>query len=125
MSLCLTAGSVSAWLGVQVFTLAWVHSVEKIRWEEDWQIDGEKLRVVAARVRGSGAGMEPPPDAQFRGGVWHYRPAIEAQARVSLAHSPYVSGYEICYFGVCRPLVDLLPGLPEITSVELEVCASK
>lgn len=125
MPLCLSAGSVSAWLGIQAFTLAWMHSVEKIRWEEDWQVDGEKLRVVAARVRGSGAGMEPPLDAQFSDGVWHYRPAIEAQARVLLTHSPYVPGYEICYLGACRPLVDLLPGLPETTSIELDVCSPK
>ena len=123
MPLCLTAGSVSAWLGVQIFTLAWVHSVEKIRWEEDWQIAGEKLQVIEARVRGSGAGMEPPLDAQFRGGVWHYRPAIGALAQVELAHSPYVPGYEICFSGGCRPLANLLPGIPETTSIVLEVCA--
>ena len=46
MPLCLTAGTITAWVGVQAFTLAWMHSIEKIRWEEDWRVDNGSLRVV-------------------------------------------------------------------------------
>jgi hypothetical protein len=78
MPLCLTAGTVSVVLVANAFTLAWTHSIEKIRWEEDWQVVGERLQVVAARIRGSGAGMEPPAGAVLQEGVWHYRPAMPA-----------------------------------------------
>lgn len=122
MPLCLTAGAITAWVGVQAFTLAWVHSIEKIRWEEDWRVDNGTLRVVSARVRGTGAGMEPPPDARFRDGVWHYQPAVAALKEVQLAHSPYVAGYELCLPEGCRPLAEWLPGLPESTTIVLSAC---
>jgi hypothetical protein len=72
MPLCLTAGTVSVVLVANAFTLAWTHSIEKIRWEEDWQVVGERLQVVAARIRGSGAGhsgaRDPAADPlAFRG----------------------------------------------------------
>ena len=38
MSLCLVSGSLLAALPLTAFTLAWTHSIEKTRWEEDWQI---------------------------------------------------------------------------------------
>lgn len=122
MPLCLTAGAITAWVGVQAFTLAWVHSIEKIRWEEDWRVDNGTLQIVAARVRGAGAGMEPPPDARFSHGAWHYRPALGPQAQVLLAHSPYVAGYELCSPMGCRLLADWLPGLPESATIELSAC---
>jgi hypothetical protein len=61
MSLCLAAGALSAVLAVNAFTLSWIHSIEKIRWEEDWRIEAGALVIDEARIRGSGAGMEPPP----------------------------------------------------------------
>jgi hypothetical protein len=59
--LCLAAGAVAASLAIDSFTLSWIHSIEKIRWEEDWRIEAGALVVTEARIRGSGAGMEPPP----------------------------------------------------------------
>lgn len=109
MPLCLAAGTVSAMLALQSFTLAWTHSIEKVRWEEDWRIEGRKLEIVEARIRGTGAGMEPPADAVLRNGVWHYRPAVAPMDRLMLANSPYAAGYELCSEGVCRLLVDYLP----------------
>ena len=70
MSLCLTAGAVVTRLAVASFTLAWTHSVEKTRWEEDWRVGARGLEIVEARVKGSGAGMEPGPDARFDGTWW-------------------------------------------------------
>ena len=124
MPLCLSVGAIVAWVGVQSFTLAWTHSIEKIRWEEDWQVEKAGLRVVSARVRGAGAGMEPPPDARFSDGAWHYRPSIPALARVLLAHSPYVAGYELCLPNECRPLANWLPGIPETATIELSPCGA-
>lgn len=124
MPLCLSAGAISAWVGVQTFTLAWMHSIEKVRWEEDWQVDRAGLRVVAARIKGTGAGMEPPPDARFADGAWHYTPTVEPQAHVLLAHSPYVAGYELCLSGRCRPLADWLPGIPDTATIVLRACAA-
>ena len=63
MSLCLAAGAASAVLALNGFTLAWTHSIEKIHWEEDWRVEGRALVITEARIRGFGAGMEPPAGA--------------------------------------------------------------
>ena len=65
------------------FTLAWEHSVEKTRWEESYRVDGDRLRLTAARIQGLGAGMEPPPDAVLRGGWWTWKPPPHAIAVVA------------------------------------------
>jgi hypothetical protein len=39
LMLCLAAGAVTAVLAIESFTLSWIHSIEKIRWEEDWRIE--------------------------------------------------------------------------------------
>lgn len=122
MPLCLAAGAITATLAVQGFTLAWMHSIEKIRWEEDWRIEGARLQIVAARIRGTGAGMEPPPGAVLRDGAWHYVPAVPALERVTLAHSPYTRGYELCLDGACRPLADYLPGIAGTATIDLFSC---
>jgi hypothetical protein len=122
MPLCLTAGTVSVVLVANAFTLAWTHSIEKIRWEEDWQVVGERLQVVAARIRGSGAGMEPPAGAVLQEGVWHYRPAMPAQETLLLTRSPFAADHELCDGAHCRPLGDLLPGLDEFAVVKIAPC---
>lgn len=94
----------SAVIVAQMFTLAWTHSVEKVRWEEDWQIVDRHLHLAAARIRGTGAGMEPPPDAVLRDGIWHYRPAVAPLGRLTLADSSYSAAYELCLGATCRPL---------------------
>jgi hypothetical protein len=126
MPLCLAAGAVSATLAIQAFTLAWTHSIEKVRWEEDWQIEGRQLKIVAARIKGSGAGMEPPPEAQLREGVWHYQPAVAPMDRLTLANSRYTAGYELCVEGSCRMLNDYLPATDANStppaSIDLSAC---
>ena len=122
MALCLTAGVVSAVLAINSFTLAWMHSIERVRWEEDWRVDAGQLQIVAARIKGSGAGMEPPDDAVLQGGAWHYRPRVAAMDRLTLAHSPYTAGYELCTGGSCRLLADYLPGIGESATIVLAAC---
>lgn len=124
MSLCLAAGTITASLAIQAFTLAWAHSIEKIRWEEDWRVEENQLHLVEARIKGTGAGMEPPPDAVLRDGAWHYRPEVAALPVLTLAHSPYTAGYEFCTNGACIPLVDFLPGIAETATIMITGCRS-
>jgi len=66
IGLCLgLAGVVWAQLPVSSFTLAWDHTIEKIRWEEDYRVTEQGLVLEEARVRGNGAGMEIPEDARL------------------------------------------------------------
>jgi len=122
MSVCLAAGVLAATLPVSAFTLAWTHSIEKIRWEEDYRVVAGRLVLDEARIRGSGAGMEPPPDARLEHGVWHYRPQLPPLARLRLTHSRYTAGYELCTDGRCRPLASVLPHLPDYAVVEVSAC---
>ena len=55
-------GHAPAFVATDHFTLAWTHSIEKVRWEEDYAVRFDAvlgqpvLHAVQARVRGSGAG---------------------------------------------------------------------
>jgi hypothetical protein len=122
MPLCLAAGAISAALAIDSFTLAWTHSIEKVRWEEDWRIEGKTLVIVEARVRGTGAGMEPPENAVLRNGAWHYKPAVKPLTQLRLAHSPYTAGYELCVAAGCRLLAEHLPGAANPGTVVLTAC---
>ena len=62
-ALCLVAGSLQVSLPVTQFGLRWQHSIEKIEWAEDYEVAGPWLHLSQARIRGSGAGMEPPEGA--------------------------------------------------------------
>lgn len=122
MPVCLSAGTAAAVVAVNAFTLGWTHSIEKTRWEEDWRLEGRQLRVVAARIVASGAGMEPPPDAVLRNGVWHYQPTLPAQAELLLAHSPYAGTYVLCADDDCQPIANLLSGLARQATLRIAAC---
>lgn len=92
-----------------VFTLIWTHSVEHVRWAEDWRVENDRLRLVAARITGSAAGMEPPPDARLIDGVWHYRPDLPPLPELLLTRSPFVPDYTLCDATGCTPLGARLP----------------
>ncbi len=104
MSLCI-AGGETLRLAVAAFTLAWTHSVEHVRWEEDWRVGPAGLQLVAARIRGSGAGMEPADDARLVDGWWTWRPDRPPQAELVLAASgATVGGWTLCGGGTCHEL---------------------
>jgi hypothetical protein len=103
-ALCIVVGSALHVLPADRFTLRWQHTVEKVWWEEDYVIAGEWLYLSGARVRGSGAGMEPPPDAVRIGPVWHYRPRERWHRQLTLARSEFGRDYELCVEGRCRAL---------------------
>ena len=65
LSLCLASAGLVKALSIATFTLVWTHSIEKTDWQEDWRVTPQGLELVRARVKGSGAGMEPPPEARL------------------------------------------------------------
>ena len=81
MSLCILAAGKTVTLAVAAFTLSWTHSVEKTRWEEDWAITPAGLQIVEARVKGSGAGMEPAEGAVLQRRLVGLRAEAAAAAR--------------------------------------------
>jgi hypothetical protein len=102
----LAFGVIHAVIPADRFTLAWDHTVEKVRWEEDYRRVRGGLELTAAHIRGQGAGMEVPPGAVWRGGAWHYRPDLPVLPRLSLARA---ARYALCRDGSCTPLEELLP----------------
>lgn len=117
MSLCLAAGASVVVLHVTTFTLAWTHSIEKVRWEEDYRVEGVKLIATAARVHGSAAGMEPPQGAVLKDGRWHYQPALRVHDDLRLTRSPHAADYEFCDNGKCRSLAEIVPQKEGITRI--------
>ena len=119
MSLCILAAGKTTVLAVSAFTLSWTHSVEKTRWEEDWRVTPAGLEITEARVKGSGAGMDPPEDAVFRDGWWAYRPKVGARSIVKLAASGATGGgWTLCAGGRCMEL-----GKDTGAALELSACA--
>lgn len=97
---------------VRHFTLAWTHSIEKTRWEEDYAVlpvSPPRLLARAARIKGSGAGMEPPDGARLSRGWYEYRPAERLPTELLLSRSRFVPDYELCTSEGCRPLEHWLP----------------
>lgn len=108
--LCLGApGHATVAVPAHRFTLVWQHSIEKIDWEEDYVVAGDWLYLSGARIRGTGAGMEPPDDAQRIGDLYVYRPRERWFRALDLARSGYVKDYRLCVAGRCRPLSTWIP----------------
>ncbi|MBM3609426.1 MAG: DUF1850 domain-containing protein [Alphaproteobacteria bacterium] len=103
MALCIASAAGVAKIAAAFFTLAWTHSVEKTRWEEDWLIADGALRLMEARVQGSGAGMEPGADARFDGKFWRWTPRSQPQHALRLRQMPgSTPGWTLCANGTCR-----------------------
>ena len=122
-ALCLILGAKTATIETQRFTLAWTHSVEKTEWQEDYVARDGGLALVEARIQGTGAGMEPPPDAILRDGWWHYVPDLPLLPELHLTLSPFTTDYRLCWDSRCRRLGDLLGATGEIGTVQIRPCA--
>ena len=118
MSLCVIAGVKTVAIAVTAFSLSWTHSVEKVEWREDWRVTPAGLELVQARVKGSGAGMEPPQGAVLEDGWWVYAPVVAPVPRLVLAASgATASGWSICSHEGC-----LTVGEASAEPVVLEPC---
>ncbi|WP_027040281.1 DUF1850 domain-containing protein [Mesorhizobium ciceri] len=120
MSLCILAAGKTVTLSVAAFTLSWTHSVEGTRWQEDWKVTPSGLQLVEARIKGSGAGMEPPEGAVLKNGWWIYAPDVGPQRRVVLAASGATGdGWTLCTVQGCLEL-----GKTAGDTIALEPCGS-
>lgn len=121
MSLCIaSAGSVVTLLAGS-FSLSWIHSVEKTEWVEHWQAEGNRLALVSAHVKGSGAGVDLPPDAVWEDGGWTYHPALSPLPQLSLAASgATTSGWQLCTADTCVELGKMADG--DITIWASDTC---
>jgi hypothetical protein len=107
LSLCLASAGLVKALSIAAFTLVWTHSIEKIDWQEDWRITPQGLELVQARVKGSGAGMEPPPDARLVDGWFQWQPARPVMPQILLGNSGAAGEWWLCANGDCRTLSDI------------------
>ncbi len=122
MGLCLASAGVVKTLSVTAFMLAWTHSVEKTEWQEDWRVTPQGLQIVEARVKGSGAGMEPPPDARLVDGWFRWTPPLPKLPEVALGNSGMAGEWRLCSNGQCQTLSEIL-GQPVGTNVTtMHVC---
>ena len=108
MSFCLAAAGLAVQIAAPAFTLVWTHTVEKSRWEEDWRIAGNQLLLVRARVQGSGAGMEPAPDARLDGSFYVWEPTTPPIPELVLRRAAQAGDWQLCAAGRCASLSDWL-----------------
>jgi hypothetical protein len=109
----------SVFLPTDTFTLAWTHSIEKQRWEEDYRVtqtkppgttqDNPLLLPGLSRVKGSGAGMEPGPDSRLTDGWYTYQPVRMPLKSLRLSRSFFTDDYSLCIAGNCRLMSEVLP----------------
>ncbi|MBR1220890.1 DUF1850 domain-containing protein [Bradyrhizobium sp. U87765 SZCCT0131] len=123
MALCLASAGAAKVLQVTAFMLVWTHSVEKVDWQEDWRIDGQGLHLVEARVKGSGAGMEPAPDARLVDGWWRWAPQVKTPPEVVLGNSGAAGEWRICVEGACHPLSGVMGYPVGLGTTTLRACA--
>jgi hypothetical protein len=122
IAVCLiVAGVVRATLPGPDFTLAWEHSVEKTQWDESYRVEDGRLTLVEARVRGNGAGMEPPPGALLRDGTWSWQPR-STHAELRLTRSKFARDYVLCSADRCAGLGDWTGGTADGDVVSVRPC---
>jgi len=120
MSFCLAGAGVAVSIAAQTFSLSWTHTIEKTEWREDWRIDGEELVLQKASVKGSGAGMEPPPEAQLEGGFYVWRPETR-EVVLTLRRDPHAGDWTLCAEARCEPIAAWI-GV-EVDPVEIRAAA--
>ena len=99
-------------IATNAFTLAWTHTIEKVRWEEDYEVlqtpHGPLMRATKARIKGSAAGMEPPAHAVLVNG-WYQYESDKQLTELRLTRSEFSPDYQWCDQQGCRPLSALMP----------------
>jgi hypothetical protein len=122
LSLCLISAGVSKTLAITAFSLVWTHSIEKIDWQEDWRVTPQGLELVQARVKGSGAGMEPPPEARLVDGWFQWRPRRTPMPEVVLGNSGLAGEWRLCTKGNCRTLSAILERPVGVHTTTMRAC---
>ena len=118
----LVAGTLRATLPGPEFTLSWEHSVEKIEWTERYAVEGDRLRLVEARVGGFGAGMEPARDATLQSGAWTWQPASPPLPELRLTYSTFTRDYRLCAATRCAALAEIAAPLADGDVVTVRAC---
>lgn len=122
MGLCLATAGVVKSLAVASFMLSWTHSIEQTEWQEDWRVTPQGLEIVEARVKGSGAGMEPPPDARLLDGWFRWKPQLPVLPEVALGNSGMAGEWRLCTGGECQDLSAILGRQPGVAVTTMSVC---
>ncbi|MCD5986314.1 DUF1850 domain-containing protein [Pseudomonas sp. CDFA 553] len=78
------------------------------------------LLLGEARVRGAGAGMEIPPDAQLQNGSWHYQRQLSPLQPLKLARTPEAGDFQLCFDGTCHLMSEWV-GLPSSSDASIEL----
>ena len=122
MSLCLISAGVTKTLALAVFTLVWTHSIEKVDWQEDWRVTSRGLELMEARVKGSGAGMDPPPEARLVGGWFQWQPKRPPMPELVLGNSGLAGEWRLCTDGKCRTLSAILGHPVGVHTTTMRAC---
>ncbi|EBA07595.1 DUF1850 domain-containing protein [Sagittula stellata] len=101
-ALCI--GATVAALAAQQFTLSWTHSVEHTGWQETWVVEEDGLHLVRSAVQGSGAGMEPGPDARLQNGWWVWDSDVSVAELMLAASGATGGGWQFCAGAECREI---------------------
>jgi hypothetical protein len=82
--------------------------------------------LTAARVQGTGAGMEPGANGKPRGDWWEYKPTTPPLPKITFANSAYTADYTLCANGKCQPLGAWLgKGVDHDRPIDLFACTVK
>lgn len=108
---CLLVGAVAMSLASPTFDLRWTHSVERVDWVERWEVTATGLRLAEARVKGSGAGMEPGGGAVLHEGWWVWSPGTRVTELRLAASGATGAGWRLCDAVRCHD-IGLVPGEP-------------
>ena len=123
LSLCLASAGVVKTLSIAAFTLVWTHSIEKTDWQEDWRVTPQGLLLTQARVKGFGAGMEPPPEARLVHGWFQWRPERGPMPQVVLGNSGAAGEWRLCHDGNCRTLSEIFGHPVGVNVTTMRACA--
>jgi hypothetical protein len=124
LSLCvyLLGGALLATLPGEVFQLRWTHSVARAEWREVWRVaPNGALILEEARINGTGAGMEPGPDARRIDDWLVWKPDAPPLPEVTLAASDYTAEHVLCTGDDCRALSVWTGGIRD-AAVTLKGC---
>ncbi len=104
---CILGGGAAVRIAASAFTLSWIHTIEHTEWREHWTVMPDRLILAEAEVEGSGAGMEPPPEARHEGRFYVWNPN-EPREKIVLRRDPHAGDWRLCASGRCAPLGEWL-----------------